>query len=101
MRSYKTDSTPTDSTPTDKDTATEEVEKIINNDFEEIGELIGDIISTEEQISISNASTPSSINQIKNRSDQLAANGDQILQSTKDYALNEILAVIEPIFDKK
>jgi hypothetical protein len=96
MRSYKTDSI-----PTDNDAANEEVEKIINNDFEEIGDLIGDIISAEEQISISNASTPFSIDQIKNRSDQLAAKGDQIIQSTKDYALNEIRTVIEPIFDKK
>jgi hypothetical protein len=40
MRSYTKDNI-----PTDKDAATEEVEKIINKDFEEIGDLIGDIIS--------------------------------------------------------
>jgi hypothetical protein len=96
MRSYTKDNI-----PTDKDAATEEVEKIINNDFEEIGDLIGDIISAEEQNSINNASTPSSIEQIKNRSDELADKGDQIIQNTKDYALNEIRTVIEPIFDKK
>ncbi|MBA2628774.1 MAG: hypothetical protein H0U78_01895 [Rickettsiaceae bacterium] len=96
MRSYTKDNI-----PTDKDTANEEVEKIINNDFEEIGDLIGDIISAEEQNSINNAGTPSSIEQIKNRSDELADKGDQIIQSTKDYALNEIRTVIEPIFDKK
>ncbi|MCF8493914.1 MAG: hypothetical protein K9G65_00720 [Rickettsiaceae bacterium] len=37
----------------------------------------------------------------KDRSDQLAAKDNQIIPSTKDYRINQIRTVIEPIFDKK
>lgn len=75
-----------------------DLEEDINNQFKEIAEKVGDIISSLEQTNIKKTNNQSLIDKIKNRSDQLASKGDQVINSTRLYVLREIRKLVHCIF---